>query len=181
MLKEVDPRTAHRWVNEGRAVLIDIRDQDEYAREHITGARLAPLSSFDAADFSDVAERTAVFQCATGRRTAMNADRLLSSAFSEAYCLQGGLAAWKQAGLPVHRDRSAPLDLRRQTQLAAGALVVAGVVLGAVVSPWFNLLSGAVGAGLVLAGATGWCGMSEALARMPWNRRLAANATTNTG
>jgi hypothetical protein len=59
-------------------------------------------------------------------------------------------------------------------QIVAGTLVVLGTVLGATVSPWFLLLSGLVGAGLVFAGSTGFCGMAALLLRLPYNRRRAA-------
>ena len=45
-----------------------------------------------------------------------------------------------------------------------------GTVLGTTVSPWFYVLPGFVGAGLMFAGATGFCGMARVLARAPWNR-----------
>ena len=50
------------------------------------------------------------------------------------------------------------------------SLVLLGAALGALVSPWFYLLSAFVGAGLVFAGLTGFCGMARLLACMPWNR-----------
>ena len=62
----------------------------------------------------------------------------------------------------------------RQVQLAAGGLVVLGVVLGSTVSPWLYGVAGFVGAGLMFAGATGFCGMARMLQHMPWNRRTAA-------
>jgi hypothetical protein len=58
-------------------------------------------------------------------------------------------------------------------QIAAGCLVLLGVILANVVSPWFTVLSAFVGAGLVFAGVSGWCGMARLLAVMPWNRRAA--------
>jgi hypothetical protein len=58
----------------------------------------------------------------------------------------------------------------RQVQIAAGSMVVLGVVLGALVSPWLYLLAGFVGAGLVFAGITGTCGLARLLRVMPWNR-----------
>ncbi|MFC6841098.1 YgaP family membrane protein [Xanthomonas theicola] len=64
---------------------------------------------------------------------------------------------------------SQPLERQRQVQIAAGTLAVLGTVLGAGVSPWFLLLSGFVGAGLVFAGVTGFCGLAHVLMRMPWN------------
>jgi hypothetical protein len=55
-------------------------------------------------------------------------------------------------------------------QIAAGSLVLLGVMLAWLVSPWFVLLSAFVGAGLTFAGMSGWCGMAKLLGAMPWNR-----------
>jgi hypothetical protein len=58
----------------------------------------------------------------------------------------------------------------RQVQITAGSLVALGTALGWFVSPWFLILSGFVGCGLMFAGLSGWCGMAMMLGRMPWNR-----------
>jgi hypothetical protein len=55
----------------------------------------------------------------------------------------------------------------------AGSLVLGGVLLGMLVAPGFYALAGVVGAGLVFAGVSGFCGMANILALMPWNRRSA--------
>jgi len=60
----------------------------------------------------------------------------------------------------------------RQVQITAGSLVVLGIVLAVLYSPWFMALSAFVGAGLVFAGVSGFCGMANLLAFMPWNRPL---------
>lgn len=73
--------------------------------------------------------------------------------------------------MPVVEDKSQPLPLMRQVQIAAGSLILLGVVLGYAVGSAFFLLSGFVGAGLILAGVTGFCGMARLLDKMPWNRR----------
>ena len=86
----------------------------------------------------------------------------------------GGLESWRKAGLPIAIDRKAPLELMRQVQIAAGSLILAGVLLGWLVAPAFFALAAFVGAGLTFAGATGFCGMARLLAAMPWNRRTAA-------
>ena len=78
---------------------------------------------------------------------------------------------WKQAGLITQEDTSQPLPLMRQVQIAAGLLTLCGVVLGFTLSSGFFLLSGFVGAGLLFAGLTGFCGMARLLKVMPWNRR----------
>lgn len=84
--------------------------------------------------------------------------------------LEGGLANWKRAGLPTVQDKAQPRPLMQQVQIVAGSLVLLGVVLGYLLNPAFFLLSGFVGAGLLFAGLSGWCGMALLLAKMPWNR-----------
>lgn len=154
----------------GDAVLIDIRETDEHAREHILGARLAPLSAIDSHDFDRDRGKAAVFHCKSGMRTQANAARLLARGFREAYFLEGGIEAWKAAGYGVHQNKKAPLEIMRQVQIAAGVLILSGVALGWFVNPAFYGLSALVGAGLTFAGATGWCGMAMLLKAMPWNR-----------
>jgi rhodanese-related sulfurtransferase len=77
----------------------------------------------------------------------------------------------EESGLPVALDRSQPIDIIRQVQIAAGSLVLMGILLGTFVAPGFYALSAFVGAGLMFAGISGFCGMAHLLALMPWNRR----------
>jgi rhodanese-related sulfurtransferase len=170
-LEPIAPGDAKSLAESGKAVLIDIREPMEHARERIPGARLVPLSRLDPQVLAAAAGgKTVIFHCLSGNRTTTNAACLAGAAQGKAFVVAGGLAAWKQAGLPTALDRKAPLDLMRQVQIATGSLVVAGAVLAAAVSPWFILLAGFVGAGLAFAGTTGFCGMARLLARMPWNR-----------
>ncbi len=175
-LKKIDPIALKERLDAGSAILVDIREADEYAREHIVGARLVPLSGFDAHDLDREHGKAVVFHCKSGNRTAANASRILAKGFPEAYVLAGGIDGWKAAGLPIHREPSAPLELQRQVQLTAGSLVVLGIALGFAITPWLFCLSAFVGAGLMFAGATGTCGMANLLTVMPWNRPFAKTA-----
>jgi rhodanese-related sulfurtransferase len=175
-LKTISPARAAELVRKG-AVLIDIREADEHARERIPGARHHALSRIDAESPARSEDDVLVFHCRSGARTKGNATRLsAASSNCETYILEGGLDAWKKAGLPVTLDRSQPIDIMRQVQIVAGSLVLIGVLLGAFVTPGFYALSGFVGAGLLFAGTTGFCGMAHLLALMPWNRRTPARA-----
>lgn len=176
-LKEVDARTLHGWLEDGRAVLIDVREADEYAREHIPDAHLVPLSTFSPADLPRDKEKIAVFHCRTGNRTGLAAQQFLRTGFREVYHLQGGLQAWRAAGLPVNHNEKAPISIMRQVQITAGSLVVLGIVLAVLVSPWFMALSAFVGAGLMFSGITGTCAMAALLGLMPWNRRFGAGGS----
>lgn len=156
---------------EAGARLIDIRSPDEHARERIPGAVNLPLDRIGelAGDGCAV-----VFHCRSGARTATHAAKLATAAGeAPAYILGGGIDAWRGAGHATLADRSQPLEIMRQVQIGAGALVLAGVLLGLVVAPGFLGLSAFVGAGLMVAGMTGWCGMADLLRIMPWNRRVA--------
>ncbi|CAH2601984.1 thiosulfate sulfurtransferase YgaP [Rhodovastum atsumiense] len=172
MLTSITPEEAAGKLREG-AVLVDVREPDEHARERIPGALNLPLSRLGAAEPVLPPGRAVVFHCRSGARTQAHAARLAARAGAgPAYVVAGGIDAWKRAGLPVAADRRQPLELMRQVQIAAGTLVVLGVVLGALVSPWLYGVSAFVGAGLVFAGVSGTCGMAVLLRRMPWNRQV---------
>ena len=88
----------------------------------------------------------------------------------EAFLVEGGIDAWKKAGLPVAVDRRQPLELQRQVQIGAGSMAFLGTMLGLLVSSWFFAVPAFVGAGLTVAGVTGFCGMARILKKAPWNR-----------
>ena len=173
-IRELDPQTAKKWLDEGDSILIDVREPAEHARERIDGAILAPLSTFAPADLDLKGKRRVIVHCATGIRSARAAEQLAASGIAEVGHLKGGLPAWKQAGFTTIVDRKAPLPLMRQVQIVAGALILLGVILGTLVHPAFHIVAGFVGAGLLFAGVTGWCGMVMCLAKLPYNRNAAA-------
>jgi rhodanese-related sulfurtransferase len=174
MPTEISATDAARLVEAG-AVLVDIREADEHRRLRIPGAVSMPLSQWASA--APVAGGKVIFHCRTGMRTAGIAGRLAAGTTAETYLLAGGLDAWAKQGLPVAADRRQPLDIMRQVQIFAGALILAGVLLGAFVAPGFYALAGFVGAGLLMAGITGFCGMARLLA---WfNVRLAPAPRAN--
>ena len=170
-LPRISPTKAKDLLDQG-AILIDIREADEHAREKVIGARHLPLSKLDEADLALHAGKPVIFHCKSGARTLNNASRLArkTGGACEAFIVEGGLDAWRKAGLPVATDRRQPIELQRQVQIGAGSLALAGTLLGVLVSPWFYIVPGFVGAGLLLAGLTGFCGMARLLMRAPWNR-----------
>jgi len=153
--------------------LIDIRQPDEFRREHLPDALSLPLDDLLAGKrlSTEVAAQTVIFYCQSGMRTQKNVEALIQAAApAQVLLLEGGLANWKRSGLPTVQDKAQPRPLMQQVQIVAGSLVLLGVVLGYLLNPAFFLLSGFVGAGLLFAGLSGWCGMTLLLAKMPWNR-----------
>ena len=173
-LQPVSPQAARQLVDAG-ALLVDIRPADAHARECIAQARHVSIEQLAQGALRHEGARAVVFHCHAGNRTRMNAPLLGDCVPCDAYELEGGLIAWKRAGLPVLADRRRPLELQRQIQIAAGSIVLAGTLLGVFASPWFHLVPGFVGAGLVFAGLTGFCGLARVLVRAPWNRESASN------
>lgn len=173
-LKTLTPAQAADMIKAG-AVLVDIREADEFARERIPGARHHALSRLDSGNPARPGDEIVIFHCRSGARTQANDGRLAAATSAcEAYVLEGGIEAWKKAGLPTALDRKQPIDLMRQVQIAAGSMVLIGVTLGAFVAPVFYGLAAFVGLGFVVAGVTGFCGMARLLRVMPWNQRTAA-------
>jgi rhodanese-related sulfurtransferase len=170
-LPHISPAKAKELIAQG-AVLVDIREPDEHARARIAQARHEPLSRLRAIDVgSDVT--AVIFHCKAGGRTAANVERLNAATTCDAFILDGGIDAWKSAGLPIIEDRKQPIEMMRQVQIVAGSLVFIGAALGALVNPGFYALSAFVGAGLVFAGVSGTCVMARILALAPWNRHAA--------
>jgi rhodanese-related sulfurtransferase len=167
----IAPQEAERLMADG-AVLVDIREADEHAREHIAGARHLALSKLATADLAAHRGRAVIFHCRSGARTRSNAARLAAKAgdTGEVFLLEGGLDAWRKAGLPTVVDRRQPIELQRQVQIVAGGLILVGTILGLLLSPWFFAVALFVGAGLLFAGLSGFCGMAVLLQRAPWNR-----------
>ena len=99
-LKNITAIEAKRLIDEG-AILVDIREVNEFADENIPGARNEPLSAIAGSTITGAP--AVVFHCKSGARTRMNADALAGCTDAEAYILDGGIEAWKAAGYPVKR------------------------------------------------------------------------------
>ena len=98
-LKHINAKEAKRLVDDG-AVLIDVREFAEHAFESIPGARNHPMSRIGHGPL-DPGAPVIVFHCKSGARTRIGASALANCTNAEAYVLDGGIEAWKAAGLPV--------------------------------------------------------------------------------
>ncbi len=170
-LRTITPENAKNLLDQG-GILVDIREAEERAREHITNAHHLPLSKLGKSDVPTNNGKPVIFHCRSGARTLANSGRLAAAAGEscDAYIVEGGLDAWRKAGLPVVVDRGQPIEIQRQVQIGAGGMGLTGTLLGLLVSPWFFVVPAFVGAGLLFAGLTGFCGMAILLMKAPWNR-----------
>lgn len=174
MITTVTPKQAQKWLAAGEATLIDVRNPDEFAAEHIAGALSIPLSVLPQtlATLPLPAKRKVLFQCNGGKRggQACALVQTLKGFPHKAHNLEGGLIGWKSAALPVV-STPAGISIFRQVQIIVGSLVALLVATGFLLhlAPAFAV-AGLLGAALAISGLTGWCGMALLLAKMPWNR-----------
>ncbi len=155
--------------------VLDVRTPLEFAEVHVPQAHNIPLDQFDPQSLLRSGQlsrdQPAYLLCRSGVRAAKAADKIAREGLDNAVVVEGGTQAWIEAGLPVDRGAVKVISLERQVRIAAGSLVLTGVLLAVFVHPYFIGLSAFVGAGLVFAGTTDWCGMGLLLAKMPWNSR----------
>lgn len=168
----ISPAKLKELIDQTSVILVDVREPAEHAAEHISGSLLIPLSRFDPAQVPVDPNKPTVLYCRSGNRSAQAAQKLFATGVQEVTHLEGGLLAWTALSYPTEIKRNAPISLMRQVQITAGSLVLLGTLLGAFISPWFLVLSGFVGSGLIFAGVTDTCAMAMLLAKMPWNQNV---------
>lgn len=111
-LKTIDALAAAGLKKDG-ALMVDVREPGEYARVRIPGSQNIALSRFEGAALPVGPGQAVVFFCASGNRTAANAARLAAKAGDcEAYVMQGGIASWETAGLPIESGQLAEDSVR---------------------------------------------------------------------
>ncbi|MEE1746266.1 MULTISPECIES: rhodanese-like domain-containing protein [unclassified Streptomyces] len=153
--------------------VIDVRAPGEYASGHVPGALNVPLDRLSEAvpALKSAAARGALLVvCASGVRSTRACD-ILADADIDAVTLSGGTSAWESEGhgLDHPAGARATWPMERQVRLAAGSLVVAGLLAG-VRFPAARWISAGVGSGLVFSAVSNTCGMAAALSKLPYNR-----------
>ena len=175
----LSPHEAVELLKAGRARLIDVREADEHRAERIADAALHPSGTLDPAAIRPEG-KILIVHCRTGRRGLDAMQRLRTAGHADVFNLEGGIEAWRSAGLPTQRTAGAArLPIMRQVQIVVGTCVAIFTALGAFVNPWFLVVPGFMGCGLLFAGATGTCGMAAMLGVMPWNRVSGTGVTTS--
>lgn len=170
---EISPSDAQRQALAREGVLLDVRTPAEYRAKHAEDAILLPLDELDphavTSEYRLSAQKPALLLCQSGKRASIAAEKFRKAGIEHVLVVTGGTNDWESHGLPIVAGQ-AVMSLERQVRIAAGTFVFVGTLLGVFVSPYWLILPGFVGAGLVFAGLTDTCGMGMLLAKMPWNR-----------
>lgn len=174
----ISAKQALDWLTSGDAILIDVREADEFSAEHIAYAASMPLGAV--ADVLTGLElpksRKIIFQCLKGMRgqkaCSIVGDDMLAG--YDIYNIEGGINAWKDAGLPVVSASSSASvsndEIFRQVQIIIGLFILVCVFIGQRGFPEAFTAAGVIGALLALAGVTGTCMLGIILRKMPWNK-----------
>lgn len=174
----IDAQTAKKWLDNGEAVILDVREPAEHVSSCIECAELRPLSKISAGDVPKESGKKIIVHCRSGKRSQIACQKFIEAhPETDFYNLDGGILAWQKAGLKtIKKAESSVLPLDRQVQLTVGTMVFIGVLLGYFVNTSFLIIPLFFGAGLIFAGVSGACGLAMLLAKMPWNKLVAADS-----
>jgi rhodanese-related sulfurtransferase len=95
------PREVSERVGAGELSIVDVREQWEYARDHIPNAKLTTLSQIIARPEEAITADDVVFVCEVGQRSAVAAELAAAVGKKHVFNLEGGMQAWRGAGLPT--------------------------------------------------------------------------------
>src|SRR3990167_11538509 len=103
----IDPATVKQWLDQHEAVIIDVREPEEYAALHIAGATLIPLGTLHPHTLPRFNNKKLIIHCQAGKRSSMACEKLLTvDPIMPVFSLAGGILAWKEAGFPTESSAS---------------------------------------------------------------------------
>lgn len=175
MSKNIHAQQAYEWLKNGEAILIDVREPEEFGAEHIAYASHVPLRMVgDMLQYVNIPPgRKMIFQCKKGARGSQACNLLasLTDIQNRIYNIEGGIDGWKTAGLPVITVSSTPkISIFRQVQMIIGGLLFALIITGLAGIGFAFVLAAIIAGIFAFTGIIGWCGLALLLQKMPWNK-----------
>lgn len=154
------------------AIILDVRTPLEHKEIALRQPHLfEELDKLNAKEFIKIHKigdkQDLYILCRTGKRATKAAMAFEAAGVKNVAIIKGGIEEAQVEGAEVVKTEV--FSMERQVRLAAGILIVLGILLGIFITQWFYLLPLFVGMGLISAGITNWCGMAMLLAKMPWN------------
>jgi rhodanese-related sulfurtransferase len=178
-VSSISPSELSALQKQGKKIeLLDVRTSVEFSSGHIPGAKRLTLDEFSVETLGEFLgdpidrDDTAIYiTCQSGLRARQAVEQLHLSGYRNLVLVEGGTTGWEKAGLPMKRCDQI-ISLERQVQIAIGSLLLLKVFFGFTMHELFFLAGALIGAGLIIAGMTRWCGMARLMAMMPWNRNI---------
>ncbi len=104
-IKEVGTVEALQLINHKDAIIVDVREENEFTTGHLLNAKLFPLGALKGrvGELEKYREHPILTVCRSGQRSKIAAAQLKNRGFTQAYSLVGGVVAWQKAELPLEK------------------------------------------------------------------------------
>lgn len=169
---EITPKELYEKMNNPEfrkdSILVDVRVPGEHRVEKIPSSVNIPINKLE--DFKDelTKYKNVYVHCETGGRSGQACEQLKGMMLDNWINVAGGISEWKLQDLPIIEGRG--ISIQRQVMITAGLFILIGTILSLLVNKSFIALAIFIGAGLIFAGITNFCGMARLLRLMPWNK-----------
>ena len=103
----VNPAEATLLINREDAQILDVREADEFAAGHLSEAKNIPASKLAEriGELEKFKDKPVILSCQSGGRSSSACEVLRKAGFTNVHNLEGGVAAWEQAGMPISRKK----------------------------------------------------------------------------
>lgn len=156
-------------LEKGEALLIDVREVEEYKFEHISGSILLPLNEISVEKIPS-RSKPIILYCRSGKRSTYAAQKLLEQDPNlEIFSLEGGIIAWRTEELPTKSISRQILSVEQQMRLLLGSSILIALI-GIIINPIFHLLILLIALEQIYAGLTNRCWIVYLISKMPWNK-----------
>ncbi len=170
-IKNIDSATLKNWLDNNQVLLIDVREPAEYEANNIKGSQLISLANVSLKNLPEIGNKKLVLHCQAGKRSFNACQKLIAENEDlEIYNLEGGISAWIQQGYNFQSSKKFFLPIDRQVQVIIGSATFLTTIAGYFISSKFFIIPMVLGAGLIFAGLSGYCGLAILVAKMPWNK-----------
>jgi rhodanese-related sulfurtransferase len=94
---------ATQMINQGKTVILDVREPAEFAAGHVREAKNIPLKELPkrVGELDKFKSKSVIVVCSSGVQSSKATAQLKNAGFNDVYTLNGGLAAWRAQGLPM--------------------------------------------------------------------------------
>jgi len=171
-IQKINAEQFRQCQNDPTHCVVDVRGQEEFT----TGSEASvcwPVSEINGESVSDFVreqklspDQTVVLLCARGMRAQQAAEKLRPLIPNPIAVVEGGHAA---LAMQASGNKKPMMSIERQVRITAGSLVLISALASVLIHPSAVWLCVFVGAGLMFAGITDWCGMGLLMMKMPWN------------
>ena len=106
IIAAMTPNEAAKMFSEQKAIIVDVREDDEWKAQHIAGAIHIPLAQVESrlGELTQYKDSTVIMQCRSGKRSAKAASTLQAAGFTKVYNFTGGIIAWDKDGLTTTKS-----------------------------------------------------------------------------